>query len=729
MKIIPVENTLITNTKNVGAQSTIKNSAKAFRILSGLYPDIKEAVIREIICNAYDSHIEAGKGDVPFRVHLPTVLEPWFEVQDFGVGLSKDQIMGYNETVQVVNDKGEIEEQEVYVPGLVLSYFDSTKNDSNESIGGLGLGFKSPLAYVDQFHVTSVFGGLKSQYVIFIGEEGIPEVRHLGDSQTDCCNGVTIRIPVQANDVFSFGDRLRKILCWFDRHPEINDDTFQGISYKECDNHESYILPEGRLIVDSGFYRGIRILMGNVLYSIPHNLLEEGLGSLGDQEKALLITVFATCPFVLKVPIGEMDVAPARDQVLSCKTSTKNFKKRLGEAATELYNDMVGGLFQCSSYREVWEFLKTLQKDIRSCIVSQFPWNGKVLQEHNLNCAPRWTPTMVQTKPINIGFDSLRRISTRFKVQKRVECDTIPLHEESRFFVIDTKKHVVAARREFLSLTDENGKKFEGGTYQINIKEWDGFVKYVKGKLNGEFPFEFFLSSALTDEKKLAVKPSSAASSRPRGHRIELVTKATSTTDRWGIRELKEHLAGVTGRVFAASMSYGEVVDGPIPSRVRPLMNDDDVYLICPPVVYANLIRCGMATPIVEMPLSDEQKSQMVKTVFFEELFNRRVDVMSLLEMKEVYGASVDEEVLKSVEGLREYVKNRKYFYYDWNREWASIRTEVFKHRDEFVDRVSREMDRVMARYPLINQYGGMSNIDQEHVKRYVALVDSGHFD
>jgi len=72
----------------------IQASAKAFKILSdGLYTDKIQACIRELSCNAYDSHVAAGKADVPFKVHMPTILEPFFSVQDFGLGLSHDDIM------------------------------------------------------------------------------------------------------------------------------------------------------------------------------------------------------------------------------------------------------------------------------------------------------------------------------------------------------------------------------------------------------------------------------------------------------------------------------------------------------------------------------------------------------------------------------------------------------------------------------------------------------------
>ena len=94
----------------VGAETTfrIQANARAFSILSSnLYTDKIKAVIRELSCNAWDSHVAAGKQGTPFDVHLPNNLEPWFSVTDYGLGLSHEQVMD-----------------------LYTTYFSSTKSDS-----------------------------------------------------------------------------------------------------------------------------------------------------------------------------------------------------------------------------------------------------------------------------------------------------------------------------------------------------------------------------------------------------------------------------------------------------------------------------------------------------------------------------------------------------------------------------------------------------------------------
>ena len=137
----PVNEAIVSNVAEVG-EFRIRNSAKAFSILSsGLYANKIRAIIRELSCNAVDSHTAAGKADVPFDVHLPNQLEPYFAIRDYGTGLNHDQ-----------------------VTNIYTTYFESTKTNSNAFIGALGLGSKSPFSYTDNFTVTAIRDGIKGIY-------------------------------------------------------------------------------------------------------------------------------------------------------------------------------------------------------------------------------------------------------------------------------------------------------------------------------------------------------------------------------------------------------------------------------------------------------------------------------------------------------------------------------------------------------------------------------------
>src|SRR5690349_7579063 len=101
-------------------EAVIVASAHAYSVLSkGLYSNPIRAIVRELSCNAWDSHIEAGHTDKAFEVYLPNALAPTFKIRDYGVGLTEEQVES------------------------VFDYFRSTKQQSNAMTGCFGLGAKS----------------------------------------------------------------------------------------------------------------------------------------------------------------------------------------------------------------------------------------------------------------------------------------------------------------------------------------------------------------------------------------------------------------------------------------------------------------------------------------------------------------------------------------------------------------------------------------------------------
>lgn len=222
-------------------QFAIKTSAKAFEILSsGLYANKIRAIVRELSCNAYDSHVSAGKATVPFDVHLPTALEPYFSVRDYGIGLTHEQVVS-----------------------IFTTYFESTKTDSNDLIGGLGLGSKAPFSYTSNFTVTAIKDGKRGVYSAFVSDEGVPSIAMLSQSETDEINGVEIQFSVENQyDFRKFYEEAERVFEYFATVP-----TFTG--------HEVTIRP--REYATKNVAPGIHIVkgkrqnvavMGNIAYPI-----------------------------------------------------------------------------------------------------------------------------------------------------------------------------------------------------------------------------------------------------------------------------------------------------------------------------------------------------------------------------------------------------------------------------------------------------------------------------
>lgn len=158
----PKNDAVLSNVGQVG-EFRIRNSAKAFNILSsGLYANKIRAIIRELSCNAVDSHVAAGNTDTSFDVHLPSSFEPWFSIRDYGTGLDREQ-----------------------VTNIYTTYFESTKTNSNDFIGALGLGSKSPFSYTDNFTIVAIKDGNKGVYTAFLNDEGVPSIALMNEESSN----------------------------------------------------------------------------------------------------------------------------------------------------------------------------------------------------------------------------------------------------------------------------------------------------------------------------------------------------------------------------------------------------------------------------------------------------------------------------------------------------------------------------------------------------------------
>lgn len=142
-------------------------------VLTDLYSDPEMAIIREYSTNAYDAHIEAGINR-PIEVYTPTQLSSFLRIKDYGVGLSVEDI------------------HDIY-----SKYGASTKRNTNEQSGILGLGCKSALTYTNQFTLSSVKNGWRVQALISRDEEGSGSIDVVSYEKTTDLSGTEILIPVK----------------------------------------------------------------------------------------------------------------------------------------------------------------------------------------------------------------------------------------------------------------------------------------------------------------------------------------------------------------------------------------------------------------------------------------------------------------------------------------------------------------------------------------------------
>ena len=289
----PANEAVLSNVGEIG-DFKIKASAKAFNILSsGLYANKIRAIIRELSCNAVDSHVAAGKADTPFDIHLPNQMEPWFSIRDYGTGLSHEQIVS-----------------------IYTTYFESTKTDSNDFIGALGLGSKSPFSYTDNFTVTAIKDGRKGIYSAFINGDGVPSIAQMMTEDTTDPTGVEIKMSVNDQYDFSkFREEARTVYTHFKLRPVITgvrDFEFYNVEY-ETEN----IIPGVHSM--RGAYGSVAV-MGNISYPIDMPNASDNLGQLYNLSR---------CGLEIHFAIGELDFQASREGLSYIPSTIAAIKSKL----------------------------------------------------------------------------------------------------------------------------------------------------------------------------------------------------------------------------------------------------------------------------------------------------------------------------------------------------------------------------------------------------------------
>lgn len=159
-----------------------KSFVPLMRTLSeGLYSNPIKTVLTEYVQNAIDSHKKAGVTDKKIKVHIPSEAEPYYSVEDFGTGMSHE-----------------------FVTNKLNSFGFSNKSDTNDFIGGFGLGFKSFAAYTKFMYLTSFYEGTETVYIVN-SDKGVGGIKKLSSQPTQReCNGVIVKIPVSTKDINRF---------------------------------------------------------------------------------------------------------------------------------------------------------------------------------------------------------------------------------------------------------------------------------------------------------------------------------------------------------------------------------------------------------------------------------------------------------------------------------------------------------------------------------------------
>lgn len=341
-------------------------SDKTFSVLfDTLYQDKIRSVQRELFSNAIDSHVAAGCLDVPIYVQLPTALEPTFRVRDYGTSLSHDDIMGVYSNV-----------------------FGTTKDGTNEQVGYLGLGSKSPYSYTDSFTVKAYMDGEVRTYLAALDNDRIPTITHTGTKNTTEPTGLEVSFPVRKQDVEEFRQKAGKVCIALPTMPKFNVGVTVEVPTPILE------LDKGRVkVYDS--YRGSYSWRRNDTNNMPAISIKQGWVTYPvDQAEVKSASWIPNSKAILiEVPIGTVEVAASRES-LSLNDATKN-----------VINDVVE-----EAGKEVKKYIEkeiSSSKNYYDACAKYFSQLNNYLTDQNANLVPRYNgkvlKQMIELEPFAEG--------------------------------------------------------------------------------------------------------------------------------------------------------------------------------------------------------------------------------------------------------------------------------------------------------------------------------------
>jgi len=299
----------------IGGSATIdfgiSNSAEFFDILSRtLYTDQIMAVVREVLCNAWDAHIAAGITNKPIQILLDS---EHLIVQDFGSGIRREDI------------------------GPIYGvYGASTKKLDGAQTGGFGLGCKAPFAYTDHFEVTSSHNGTRTIYnmsksnAVAKGKPGIIPLASFPTTET----GLRVKIPILNKDWARFRELVKRVVSNGEMRAELNKELLPVIAFSEAP-HDYLMTTKQVMNPHSAHVNQNRLLLryGNVIYPIGRT---DEILVLYDKVDTL-VRRFEHYYLILQAPPDSISVTPSRES-LSMQEHTINtlntlFKNFLAHAS------------------------------------------------------------------------------------------------------------------------------------------------------------------------------------------------------------------------------------------------------------------------------------------------------------------------------------------------------------------------------------------------------------
>lgn len=248
---------------------------------SQIYSDKLLAVIREYSTNAVDANIEAGK-DASINVQLPSLNDPTLSFRDYGYGLTDEEVCQ-----------------------LYVKYGASTKRNSNDYTGCLGIGCKAGFAYGDSFQVISYTTNKITTWLARIDESKRGTISMLNSIEnTTGTTGTEVRVTIRKQDIDDCISKAKKFFKYWRTKPIINCELPKLEMFESTDDWA--ITKESQRQYHYQNQRNAFVVMGNICYPLSADSANiTGKGS----------ALIKCSNVIFYAPLGSLDIAANRESL------------------------------------------------------------------------------------------------------------------------------------------------------------------------------------------------------------------------------------------------------------------------------------------------------------------------------------------------------------------------------------------------------------------------------
>jgi hypothetical protein len=315
---------------------------------SQIYSCKVSAVIRELVVNGVDSHIEAGCPTRPVEVTLPSRFDSTLKVRDFGTGMSEETVLN------------------------LYAYFgSSSKRNTNAQSGFMGIGKVSPLSYGDSFILTSFLDGKKNTYNIYVDSNNLSQIAKLSSGETTESNGVEVSVAVKDCDILSFHDKAYQLFRYFKVRPIVHGAKFEYTS-------DTPIIKGTDWAIFGKSQTSIAI-MGNIGYPIADHFQDPHLSDV------------LSCGLEIQFEIGEVSVSASRESLEYNPSTKRVIKDKLTRIAQEVSSELNTRFKSCATLFDAHKMYGTIMNygsnlyALRNMVKGNLTFGGKPITDSRID--------------------------------------------------------------------------------------------------------------------------------------------------------------------------------------------------------------------------------------------------------------------------------------------------------------------------------------------------------